>query len=508
MNITYLIDRLAENTPDAPALWMAPDRHHTWADVRARMDAFASALRNHGIAPGDRIGLLSTNRPEFLELLLAAARAGAVTVPFNYRLAPAELAYQIEHADLALCFVEDACRETYDAAKTGCATEVLDAASVDSWTALGDPAPQMTELQADAALGIFYTGGTTGLPKGVILSHGNFLANAVNVTGAISLLKTDIYLHAAPMFHLADLGLAFNALLAGGSHVFASQFRVPAILEQIERFRVTGMLLAPTMLGMLVRDDAVRTADASSLRLLHYGGSPITDDLLREAMATLRCDFSQGFGQTEATQTITILPPADHRAALDRPELLRTCGRPIGSVALRIVDDDDRPLPAGEAGEIAIYGPTVMTGYWRLPDVTAETLRGGWLHTGDVGVRGEDGLLRIVDRKKDMIVSGGENVYSSEVENALTEHPDILEAAVFAVPDDALGERVHATVVLRPGVDVTEKSIQQHCRKLVAGYKIPRSIALADSLPKTAAGKVQKTALRDACWQGQDRNVA
>ena len=508
MNITYLVDRLAENAPGAPALWLAPDQCRSWSEVRARMDGFAAALRDHGLAPGDRIGLLSTNRPEFLELLLAAARMGAITVPFNYRLAPAELSYQIGHADLALCFVEDACRETYDSADAGCPTEVLEAEPIDAWTARGDPAPQMADLPSDAPLGIFYTGGTTGLPKGVVLSHGNFLANAVNVAGVVDLLDSDIYLHAAPMFHLADLGLAFNALLAGGSHAFAPQFRPAAVLEQIDRFGVTGMLLAPTMIGMLVRDAAMGTADVGSLRVLYYGGSPITDDLLREAMARFQCGFSQGFGQTEATQTITILPPADHRAALDRPEILRSCGRPIGSVALRIVDDEDRPLPAGGAGEIAIYGPTVMTGYWRQPEITAETLRGGWLHTGDIGIRGDDGLLRIVDRKKDMIVSGGENVYSSEVENALTDHPDILEAAVFAVPDETLGERVHATVVLRPGADTAAETIQQHCRRLVAGYKIPRSVAVVDELPKTAAGKVQKSALRDAHWRSQDRNVA
>ncbi len=508
MNITYLVDRLAETTPDAPALWLEPDRCRTWAEVRVRMDRFASAFRASGIGPGDRVGLLSTNRREFLELLLAAARLGAVTVPFNYRLTAQELAYQIKDADLALCFVEDACRAPYDAADADCQTETLESAALDGWIDRGESAPQLTDLPAGAPLGIFYTGGTTGLPKGVILSHDNFLANAVNVVGAVPYRPTDIHLHAAPMFHLADLGATFNALLAGGSHVFASQFRPPEILETIRSHQVSAMILAPTMIGMLVRDPAIAGADTSSLRLLNYGGSPITDDLLREAMDRLQCDFNQGFGQTEATQTISLLSAADHRAALDNPALLRSCGRAIGSVAVRIVDADNQPLSAGETGEIAVYGPTVMTGYWRQPEMTAETLRGGWLHTGDVGVRDEDGLLRIVDRKKDMIVSGGENIYSSEVENALTSHSDILEAAVFAVPDDALGERVHATVVLRPGAAANLKDIQTHCRLEIAGYKVPRSLSVADTLPKTAAGKVQKADLRAEFWGETGRNVA
>ncbi len=508
MNITYLVDRLAETTPGAPAIWLAAGKCRSWAEVRARMDQLADALRDHGVGPGDRIGLLSTNRPEFLELLLAASRMGAVTVPFNYRLAPAELAYQIDHADLALCFVEDACRGSYDAAAPACPTEILESAAIDEWIACGALTPNMQDLPAGAPLGIFYTGGTTGLPKGVVLSHDNFLANAVNVTGRVPYGPADVHLHAAPLFHLADLGATFNALLVGGSHAFASQFRPPEILEQIQAHGVTAMLLAPTMIGMLVRDPAIATADTSSMRLLNYGGSPITDDLLREAMARLDCDFNQGFGQTEATQTITLLSAEDHRTALERPDLLRSCGRPIGSVAVRVVDGDDRPLPPGETGEIAVYGPTVMTGYWRQPEITAETLRGGWLHTGDIGLRDHDGLLRLVDRKKDMIVSGGENVYSTEVENALTDHPDILEAAVFAVPDKDLGERVHATLVLQPGKSLTLETVQGHCRAQIAGYKIPRSIAIADALPKTAAGKVQKADLRAAHWNRKDRNVA
>ena len=508
MNITYLVDRLAEDTPDGPAVWLAPGHARTWAEIRRRMDRLANALREAGLAAGDRIGLLSTNRPEFLELMLAAARMGAVTVPFNYRLAAAELAYQIDDADLALCFVEDACRNSYDGADSKCRTESLEAEALDDWIAKGTPTAAMAELPPAAPLGIFYTGGTTGLPKGVILSHANFLANAVNVCGVVPYRASDIHLHAAPMFHLADLGATFNALLAGGSHVFAAQFRPPDILDMVQTYGVSAMILAPTMIGMLVRDPAIEGADTSSMRLLNYGGSPITDDLLREAMDRLQCDFNQGFGQTEATQTICLLDAAGHRAALDQPELLRSCGRPIGSVAVRVVDDGDQPLPAGQSGEVTVYGPTVMTGYWRQPEITAESLRGGWLHTGDIGVRGEDGLLRIVDRKKDMIVSGGENVYSTEVENALTAYPDVLEAAVFAVPDDSLGERVHAALVLRPGAQASLDQIQSHCRSLIAGYKVPRSISFADALPKTAAGKVQKADLRAEFWDQSDRNVA
>jgi long-chain acyl-CoA synthetase len=309
------------------------------------------------------------------------------------------------------------------------------------------------------------------------------------------------------MFHLADLGYCWTMLLVGGAHAFLPQWSPAAFLATVERTHATFTLLAPAMIGALVRAPELGRHDLSSLRRLMYGGAPITEDTLRRALATLPCELWQGYGQTEATHTICTLTASDHRRAPEHPQLLRSCGRPIIGVHVRVVDAGERPVAPGATGEIIVRAPTVMRGYWNRPEETAETLRGGWLRTGDLATVDDAGYLYLLDRKKDMIITGGENVYSAEVENVLAAHPAVLESAVIAVPDDIWGERVHAIVVLAPDRSASEAELVAHCRRFIGGYKLPRSFEFRAALPRTSAGKIPKSVLREPYWTGRARHI-
>ncbi|MDH3234410.1 MAG: long-chain-fatty-acid--CoA ligase [Alphaproteobacteria bacterium] len=509
MNISYLVDRSAIERPHAPALLLDDGPPVTWERLAERIGRLAAAIAARGAKAGDRVALLAPNGPAFLETLLAAARIGAVIVPLNYRLSPAEINFQLTDADCALWFVDASFADLAEA--TGIAVpKVAIAPGGGAYEAMieGAGAPvDLVPVAPDHTLGIFYTGGTTGLPKGVMLTHQNLLSNATHVAPRMHHQPDDIHLHAAPMFHLADLGATFAQLLAGGAHCFLAKFDAEGLASAVERHRVTTVGLPPTMLDMALRGDAAERHDLSSLRRINYGGSPITDAVLKRAFKVLPCELAQGYGQTEATQTITMLPPEDHRRAVDRPELLRTCGKPVDGVQVIIGDPHDQPVPVGEIGEVLVRGPIVMKGYWRREAETAEALRGGWLHTGDLGRRDAEGYITLVDRRKDMIITGAENVFSTEVENALTSHADVVEAAVVGVPDENYGERVHAVVVLRDGAAPDEAALMAHCRAQIGGYKIPRSFEFISELPKTGAGKVRKAELRAPHWEGHDRKV-
>jgi len=509
VNISYLIDRSAVERPQAPALLLDEGAPVTWERLAERVGRLAAAIAGHGVKAGDRVALLAPNHPAFLETLLATARLGAIIVPLNYRLSPAELNFQLTDADCALWFVDESFADLAQATGIG-VPKVAIAPGASEHEAMIESAAAPVDLVpvgSDHTLGIFYTGGTTGLPKGVMLTHQNMLSNATHVAPRMNHRPDDIHLHASPMFHLADLGGTFAQLLAGGAHCFLAKFDAEGMASAVERHKVTTIGLPPTMLDMALRGDAAERHDLSSLRHINYGGSPITDAVLKRAFEVLPCELTQGYGQTEATQTITLLSADAHRGAVERPELLRTCGKPVDGVQVIIADPDDRPVPAGEIGELLVRGPNVMKGYWRREAETAEALRGGWLHTGDLGRRGEEGYITLVDRRKDMIITGAENVFSTEVENALTGHPHVVEAAVIGVPDDKYGERVHAVVVLRNGAAPDEAGLMAHCRERIGGFKIPRSFEFIAELPKTGAGKVRKAELRAPHWEGRDRKV-
>lgn len=492
--------------PDRPALTDG-DKLRTWGTFRHNAAGYARWLRDRGIGAGDRVALFCSNRPEFVELFLACAWVGAVAMPVNTRLAPPEVAYQLQDAEASLALAEPAFHEMLTAAAPDLSCATIDAALSEaamSQSPLGDLHPVAT----DHTLGLFYTSGTTGRPKGVRLSHGNMLANSANIAPQLGFSPDDVHLHAAPMFHLADLGAFFGQLYAGAAqHVFMGSFDPDRALSLIETHRVTTTMLAPTMIGMLLRAPTIDDRNLSSLRTITYGGAPIADRVMRDAMDRLPGDLVQGFGQSEATQTVCYMSGDEHRRALGNPALLRRCGRPIPGIQVRIVDDRDAALPAGETGEVVVRGATVMTGYWNRPEETAETLRNGWLHTGDVGFLDEEGFLTLVDRKKDMIVTGAENVYSPEVENAVASHAAVAECAVIGIPDDEWGESIHAVVQLKPGNDLSDADLEAHCRDQIAGFKVPRSWSFTNEMPKTAFGKIQKTALRAPFWEDKDRQV-
>jgi long-chain acyl-CoA synthetase len=356
------------------------------------------------------------------------------------------------------------------------------------------PVPDAGRSGADLA-GILYTGGTTGRSKGVMLTHDNMGAIALNGTSVLPLNEFAVYLHAAPMFHAADIAMSLPAMQAGGIHVFIPRFDPQAVLRAIEEHRVTFTLLVPTMVHMLLQQMETTPADVSSLKGLLYGASPMPEALLARAMSMLDgVDFYQGYGMTEAVPA-TVLEPRFHTPGAAK---LRSAGRATFFAEVKVVDPTDRELPRGEIGEILIGGPMVMKGYWNQPKLTDEALRGGWMHTGDAGYMDDDGFLYVVDRLKDMIISGGENVYSAETENAIYQHPAVAMCAVVGVPHPEWGEQVHAVILLKEGCEVTAEEMQAHCRSLIAGYKCPRSIEFTrEPLPVSGVGKILKRALRD-----------
>ncbi len=346
----------------------------------------------------------------------------------------------------------------------------------------------------DDLYGIFYTGGTTGHPKGVMLTHDNLMVSALGSLVTLPVVSRDgVLLHSAPMFHLADVAAWLMAMLSGASHVIVPSFTPAGVIEAIQRHGVTDALLVPTMIQMLADAPEAADADLSQVRSILYGASPISEAVLARARAVLpNARFTQAYGMTELAPIATLLSPEAH----DDEVLVRSCGRAVAHAEVRILDDAGREVPRGVVGEVCVRGDHVMAGYWNKPEATSAAVRDGWMHTGDGGYMDERGFVFIVDRIKDMIITGGENVYSAEVENAVAQHPAVAQVAVIGVPDEEWGERVHAVIVLKPGAQATEQQVRDFCRELIANYKLPRSVAFVDALPMSGAGKILKRELR------------
>ncbi|HWH82509.1 MAG TPA: long-chain fatty acid--CoA ligase [Burkholderiaceae bacterium] len=508
---------LAQKPGEVATIFRA--RRHTFAELGERVARLAGALRRIGVQPGDRVGMLALNSDRYLEYYLAVYWAGGVVNPINTRWSAAEIAYALDDCDTRLLLLDDQFApmavELKDRAKSLCTMiHASDGPTPQGMLAYEELIAEMDPVEdalrngSDLA-GVFYTGGTTGFPKGVMLSHANLACNALGLLAEGVAAPGCVGLRAAPMFHLAD-GAFMNAMLASGAtHVVIPSFTPLGVLEAVQEHGCTEAVLVPTMIQMTVDHPDVSKYRLDSMKTIVYGGSAISEAVIDRASRALpNVGLVQSYGMTECAPVITILQPRYHTPQGRRLGKAQSGGRASFCTEVRIVDAQDKPVPTGTVGEITTRGPGVMLGYWNKPEETARALRGGWMHTGDGGYVDGEGFLFIVDRLKDMIVTGGENVYCAEVENALAKHSAVAQCAVIGVPDDRWGERVHAVVVLKTGAQATAEELIQHCKGLIANYKCPRSAELRDALPLSGAGKVLKSKLREPYWEGRARRVA
>ncbi|HSB87603.1 MAG TPA: AMP-binding protein [Ilumatobacteraceae bacterium] len=468
------------------------ERSITWAELADRCARLAGALRASGLDDGDRVALLAANGHRYIEAFFGVPAGGLVLVPLNTRLAAAELAHIVRHSGARMLITD---RDPGELA--GHVEKVIELP--DEYDALLDGA-NVASLGAgigsnDVAT-LFYTGGTTGLPKGVMLTHGNLLANGYHKSIACSLGPDDIFLAAPAMFHVAGIAPFVSLAWLGGGIVTVPSFDAAACLDLIEKHRVTIFLPVPTMLAALVAEQRRQPRDMSTLRMLGHAGSPIALELIRQAHEVFPgSELAQFYG---ATETTTVVATLRHEEKTLGTELAGSVGQPSFGIAVRISRPDGTECESEEVGEILVRSYGVTAGYWNDPAATADALRGGWYHTGDLGYFNDEQYLFVVDRAKDMIVTGAENVYSVEVEDVLYRHPCVAEAAVFGVPDEKWGEAVHAIVVLHPGTMVTADELRAHCRQSIAGYKVPKGIDIStEPLPKSGPGKILKRVLRD-----------
>ncbi len=470
----------------------------TWERVRR----LAGSLRRLGLDRGDRVAVAARNCHRYLELYQAVPGAGLVVVPLNHRHTAAELGYALEDSGARVLFADPEVDYPPDAVE-----HVVDLD--DGYEALladAAPAEFPGDLAADAVAGLFYTGGTTGAAKGVMLTHRNLIANALHYQAWHAFRPDTRWLIAAPMFHIAGSMAVLATVWHAGCHVILRAFDPAAALDLIQDEKVTATIAVPTMLAALCQEQLARPREVSTLRLINHGGAPAATATLRRAHAAFpEAELMQIYGATETSPIATVLPHEE--VLLDTPQA-RSCGQPTVGAEVAVTDvASGALLPAGAVGEIAIRGENVMAGYWNKPDATAAALAGGWYRSGDLGYLDEHAYLYLLDRVKDMIITGGENVYGTEVEEVLYRHDAVLEVAVFGVPDDRWGEAVHAVVV--PRAPVGEAELLDHCRGLIAGYKVPKRIEFrSEPLPKSAAGKLLKRQLRVPYWQGRETMLA
>ena len=508
MTVNYCLRRAANFHGSAIAIEHG-DRRLSYREFYELVQASARKLAALGVRKGDRVAVLMHNSPEYLELYYATAVAGAMIVPLNTRWHANEIVFTLSDSGASVLFVDQHFAplaaqirpqlpdlHSYVFAGEGaCPEGLLDWNGVRASDDLGAfPEP----LEDDVA-GLFYTSGTTGGPKGAMLTHRNLYSNAIHsLLPPAKLVSKGRWLHAAPMFHLADAGAMHALTLVGAAHYFLGTFDPEAVLRAVERHRITMLVLVPTMINMVLNHPNFARYDLSSLTRILYGASPMPLPLLKQAIEGFRCEFVQGYGMTEVSPILTLLSAEDHRLEDSDRQFapVKSAGRPVIGVEVRVVDNDDNDVPVGQIGEVIGRGPNVMKGYWNRPEINAEVLRGGWMHTGDLGAFDEQGFLYILDRKKDMIKSGSENVYSPEVESAICAHPAILEAAVIGVPHPRWGETIRAVVVTRNGCSLDEPELIEWCRARLTHFKCPTSVVFTDALPKGGTGKVQKNTLR------------
>jgi acyl-CoA synthetase (AMP-forming)/AMP-acid ligase II len=519
-------------------------KHWTYQEFSGRIYQLSRCLKGFGLKKNDKVAILHPNCHIFLEAYYAIPQIGAVSVPINTRLSPREIAFILQDSESRVLIADSMFKNQLDPIRK----EIRGIKKI-LWTGedQGNPSPPDPLLKASAhgrtrkslsvdlnyekalqhedagalpapmvdgedIAQIYYTSGTTGRPKGVMLSHKNVTTHALGTVAELHLTDGDVWVHVAPLFHLADAWATWAVTWVGGTHVLVREFDARAVLETIEREKVTLTNLIPTMLNLMVNHPDTGKFDYRSLRVLLSGGAPIAPEVVRKVVETFKCDYIQTYGMTETSPYLTLSILKDHLRKLSDDDQLRfksKTGREFIGVSLKVVDEQGREIKKDEkeVGEIIVKGDIVTKGYWKLPEETKKSIQEGWLYTGDMAVIDEEGYVTIVDRKKDMILTGGENVYSTEVENVLYMHEAILECAVVGVPDQKWGEAVKAIVVLKPGQRATEQEVIQFCKERMAHYKAPKSIDFVDALPRTGSGKIHKKNLRDKYWEGFEKKV-
>ncbi len=488
------------------------ERRATWREFRDHVGRFAGGLAELGVRPGDRVAILALNSDRYYAFYFSVAWAGGVFVPVNTRLAPPEIVFWLNDSGARVLFVDSNFAGIVPSIRNELETvesivylddDATPEGMTDFSTVANGPDAEDQGRADDDLAGLFYTGGTTGRSKGVMLSHKNLVINAMQAAPIFELMNDERALHAAPMFHAADWVICMAMVSVAGENYFVPGFEPVAVMEAIQQHAITRLVMVPTMVNMVVNHPDVASYDLSSLRHVLYGASPMPQAVIQRAMEVLpKTRFVQAYGQTETSPILTMLRPEHHATKLE------SAGQALPGVEIKIVDEDDNEVPLGEIGEVCARGPNVMLGYRNMEEQTATTLRNGWIHTGDGGYMDDEGFIFIVDRMKDMIVSGGENVYSAEVENAVHQHPAVAQCAVIGIPHAKWGEQVHAIVLLKEGESASEQDITDHCHRLIANYKCPRSIEFTTkALPLSGAGKILKTELRKPHWEGRKKRV-
>jgi long-chain acyl-CoA synthetase len=505
-------------------MFVLGDQRRTWGEEFEIACRVAQAASREGVEVGDRIAFLDRNGTAYFDFLFGGALIGAVNVAVNWRLAPAEMAAIIDDSQAPLLVVHTDYLEPL-ADLLGSLSQVRRIVVIGDSDRTSSPDPRSVTFEkwidgclptdpghvgaAEEVSMQLYTSGTTGLPKGVMLTNGNLSTAIAAANDTFSISEDTVSLVAMPLFHIGGSGWALCAMSRGGRSIILRDVDPDLLLRLIAAERITEMFLVPAVLMVLLATPSLATTDLSSVRLIFYGASPISEDVLVKCMVAFGCGFCQVYGMTETTGAITSLAFEDHDPEGPRRGLLRSAGKPLDSVEIRIVDPDTgKVVEDGQVGELQTRSPYNMAGYWRKPDETASTIdREGWLRTGDAGYFDADGYLYLHDRIKDMIVSGGENIYPAEVENVLLSHPAVVDAAVIGVPDPRWGETVKAVLVLAPDAEVDEADVIAHCRANLAHYKCPTSVDTTNALPRNPSGKILKRELRAPYWAEQERSI-
>lgn len=503
--------------PDKTAI-IQGDIRVTFSQFDERVNRLANAILGLGLMKGDRIAVLHHNCYQYIELYFASAKIGTPIVPLNYRYNANEILYVIIDSGAKMIFFGKEYLSTINIIKK-------EITSAEHFICIDDSLPGMKNYEEiismasaiepvltldeeDIAI-LGYTGGTTGKPKGVMTTHRNIITSCYNTALERLLTPNDTHLIIHPIFHAGGANSMFAFSFVGAANVILNASNIDILLKTIQEYKISHLMLVPTMILSIIERPNIESYDLSSLKTIYYGTAPSSIEPLKKAISLFKCNFSQTYGMTETFVPISILKPEDHKLAggPEDDKRMSSAGREVMGVKVKIVDNNGRELERGEVGEIVVKGKNVMKGYWNQPELTKEVLKDGWLYTGDMGKMDELRYIYIVDRKKDMIISGGENIYAKEVEDVLSSHPAVAVAVVIGVPDDKWGEAVKGLVIKKRGAEVSEEELISFCKSRLASYKKPKSIEFMIEFPKSTAGKVLKRELRQKYWEGRDRKI-